>query len=86
MKLAVYCELTTRDEAGEPDGQFGLCLNVGESETPVNYGELTKRLDKRALLELCCLSSVAAPEDVRIITEAEYEAEYGDDSPEPERD
>ena len=77
MKLAVYCELSTRDDEGNVENVFGLRIDMGEAESVPDYATLTAGLDKAALLEFCCLSKMVAPEDLRFITEEEYDAEYG---------
>ena len=79
MKIRVCFELCTRDEDKNIDGIFGLAMEIGETNTGVDYGELTKSVNIGEVLRVTGLDGLVKPEDVKIITPEEYDEKYGDD-------
>ena len=74
MKLKLYFEASWRD-----GGEFGVAMDLGETERPIDYQTLAKAVDKGALLRACGLDGAVWPEDVTILTPEEYEREYGEE-------
>lgn len=62
-----------QDEQGNP-GSVGGQISIGESLKEFPYEELTKDLNIEAL----AASLHVKPEDITIITPAEYDERYGD--------
>lgn len=74
MKLKLYFEASWRD-----GGEFGVAMDLGETERPIDYQMLARSIDKGALLRTCGLDEAVRPEDVIILTPEEYEREYGEE-------
>ena len=79
MKIRVYFELCTRDEAGAVADTFGLAMTIAESDREVDYKKLTASINKEGVLRTTCLDSIVKPEDMKIITPEEYDEKYGDE-------
>lgn len=75
MRLKIYFEASWRD-----GGDFGVALDLGETERPIDYQALAGAIDKGALLRTCGLDGAVRPEDVTILTPEEYEREYGEET------
>ncbi len=74
MKLKLYFEASWRD-----GGEFGVAMDLGETERPIDYQMLAGSINKGALLRACGLDDVVRPEDVTILAPEEYEREYGEE-------
>ena len=70
----IYFEASWRD-----GGKFGVAMDLGETERPIDYQMLAGSIDKGALLRACGLDGAVRPEDVTILTPEEYEREYGEE-------
>ena len=79
-KLVVYFEIDGFgiDENNNPC-PIGMKLELGESETPVPYEELTKNLSIPSFLEFVGFQDVIKPEMVRVISPEKYKKEYQTD-------
>lgn len=75
------------DENGNP-APAGLAFSFGEvpDETfaKLSYEEMVKKVDLEKILAICWPDGTVSPEDCRIITPEEYDAEYGEGSNENE--
>jgi len=78
LKVKVCFEVKWIDGNGDPS-LFGLAMTIGESASPVDYGRLTKSINKEAVLRVCGLDEIAKPEDMTVITPEEFSLRYGDD-------
>lgn len=76
MKVNFYLEITHMPYTGTTlDSPIGLCFELGESETEIDYDELVAALNLNALAD-----SLKVPRgSLTIITPEEYAAEYGED-------
>lgn len=63
-----------RDEDGNPC-PAGLQLAI-ELEHEIEYEKLVKDINIPGVLATACLDSVVKPEDVRVISPAEYDEKY----------
>lgn len=79
MKVRVYFEFCTRDEAGNIDKTFGLEMTVGEAKKEIDYQKLASLVDKDMVLLATCLDGIVNAEDVKIITPEEYDEKYGEE-------
>ena len=75
MKLKIYFEASWRDGS-----KFGVAMDLGETERPIDCQMLAGSIDKGALLRACGLDGAVRPEDVTILTPEEYELEYGEEA------
>ena len=80
MKLRICFEVDGlgEDEEGNPV-PAGLAMTLGETEKRVDYQEFTKNISIEGVLKSVCLDGIVKPEDVRIITQEEYDEKYGND-------
>ncbi len=78
MKVKVCFEVKWTDGNGDPS-LFGLAMTIGESASPVDYGKLTRSINKEAVLRVCGLDDLVKPEDMTVITPEEFALKYGDD-------
>ncbi len=78
MKVKVCFEVKCIDENGD-SSLFGLAMIIGESASPVDYGKLTRSINKEAVLRVCGLDDLVKPEDMTVITPEEFSLKYGDD-------
>ena len=75
MKLKIYFEASWWDGS-----KFGVAMDLGETERPIDCQMLAGSIDKGALLRACGLDGAVRPEDVTILTPEEYEREYGEEA------
>lgn len=76
MKVNFYLETTHIPYTGTKlDSPIGLCFELGESETEIDYDELVADLNLDAVAD-----RLEVPHgSLNIITPEEYAAEYGED-------
>ena len=81
MKLRICFEVSTMDD-GQPC-TFGMQLDLGETDQPIEYGTLTKAVNIDKLLEVASLDTIGVTkESLKIITPEEYDRLYGEDADE----
>lgn len=77
-KIRVCFEVSVADEEGL--NAFGMQVSMGETDTAVDYEQLTKAVDIDKLISVACLDTMGVTKDaVRIITPEEYDRLYGEE-------
>ena len=85
MKVKIYLEIAglAINENNNP-APAGMCISfdVADGTKLPEYDEFVKSIKKDGLLRLTGLDGMVKPDDVRFITQEEYEREYGDEEQE----
>lgn len=74
--------LEIKDLAVDENGNHcpaGMQISLGKTEKPIDYAELTKKINIPGILEMAALNELGVKsEDVKVITPEEYDALYGE--------
>lgn len=81
MKLRICFEVSTMD--GDQPCTFGMQLDLGETDKPIEYEALAKAINIDKLLAVASLDTIGVTkENLKIITPDEYDRLYGEDADE----
>lgn len=80
VKKMKVCYRVTVTQDGET-GTYGLSIEADGVKDETTYEQLAAAVDKQLLIDKVGLTGVVKPEQMEVITQEQFAAEFGDDEP-----